>query len=411
MDFEDSPEAAVFRARVRAFLDEQIELRSGSEDRSNVGADDLEALRAAVAWQATIFDAGFACLTWPKEYGGQDATPEFQVIWNQEEERYRHPAKVFAIQQGNLGPTLQLWGTDEQKQAYLRRMARGDDLWCQLFSEPAAGSDLAGLRTKAVLDGDEWVVDGQKIWTSNAYHSRLGMLVARTDPRVPKHDGLTYFIIDMKAPGVTVRPIETMGGDSHFCEVFFDGLRVPDANRIGGVGDGWRVSVTTLMNERTLAGGYPVASIRDLMLLAAGFPGEEAERAIDDRAVRERIADFQVKARGLEFTQIRAHSAISQGKQPGPENSIIKLVAARMNQEIYSFGMDLLGTAGIVMDASQGYADRYLDAPGGRLAGGTDEILRNILAERVLGLPGDARVDKGIPFDQIPTGSKGGGRD
>lgn len=411
MDFEDSPTAAEFRPRARAFLDAHLELRGGEGEREHVGAGDLDGLRDAIEWQAKMFDAGFACLTWPKEFGGQAAPPELQVIWNDEEERYRHPAKLFAIQHGNLGPTLQLWGSDEQKSAYLRRMARGDDLWCQLFSEPAAGSDLAGLRTKAVRDADEWVVDGQKIWTSNAFHSKLGMLVARTDPSVPKHDGLTYFIVDMKSPGVTVRPIETMGGDDHFCEVFFDGLRVPDANRIGGVGDGWRVSVTTLMNERSLVGGFPTASLTELMELAARLPSESGGLAIDDRSVREQIAEFWVKAKGLEFAQKRAHSAISQGKDPGPENSIIKLVAARMNQQIYSFAMELQGAAGVLMDASSGYGQRYLDSPGSRLAGGTDEILRNILAERVIGLPGEARADKGIPFDQIPTGTHTGGRD
>lgn len=411
MDFEDSAAAAEFRARARAFLDARLEPKRGDLGRSDVGANDLEALREAVDWQATLFDAGFACLTWPTEYGGQAATPELQVVWNQEEERYRHPAKLFAIQHGNLGPTLQLWGSEDQKDTYLRRMARGDDLWCQLFSEPAAGSDLAGLRTKAVRDGDDWIVDGQKIWTSNAFHARLGMLVARTDPTVPKHAGLTYFLIDMKSPGVSVRPIQTMGGSSHFCEVFFDGLRVPDRNRIGGVGDGWRVSVTTLMNERTLAGGYPITSLEELMTLAASLPGARSGTALDDRAVRERIAEFQVKAKGLDFTLNRALSAISQGREPGPENSIIKLVAARLNQEICAFGMEIQGAAGILATEPSSYAHRYLDAPGGRLAGGTDEILRNILAERVMGLPSDSRADKGIPFDEIPTGVGTGGRD
>jgi alkylation response protein AidB-like acyl-CoA dehydrogenase len=404
MDFEDSPEEAAFRSRVRTFLDQRLERKQGAEDSPAVGSEDTAALAEAVRYQADLFDAGFACLTWPKAYGGQDAPAAFHVIMSQEEERYRTPAKIFAIQLGNLGPTLNYWGTDEQKKTHLRRMARGDDLWCQLFSEPSAGSDLAGLRTRAVRDGDEWVVDGQKIWTSNAAHARLGMLVARTDPTLPKHDGLTYFIIDMKAPGVTVAPIKTMGGSSHFCEVFFDGLRIPDRDRIGGIGDGWRVSVTTLMNERTLAAGYPIPSVENLMAMAAALPGEDGGTMLDDPSVRERIADFQVKIKALQFTINRVHSSISQGGEPGPENSIVKLVAARLNQEIASFGMELEGASGILMGGTAANGEHYLASPGGRLAGGTDEILRNILAERVIGLPPESRADKGMAFDAIPTG-------
>jgi alkylation response protein AidB-like acyl-CoA dehydrogenase len=380
-----------------------LELRLPGARRPGLGADDPRERERAVAYQARVFDAGFACLSWPREYGGQEARPIFQVIWNQEESRYRTPPHLFAIQHGNLGPTLIHWGTPEQKSAHLRRMARGDDVWCQLFSEPGAGSDLAGLRTRAVRDGEDWVVTGQKIWTSNAHHARYGMLVARTDPSVPKHAGLTYFIVDMRTPGVRVVPIRTMAGTSHFCEVFFDGARIPDHRRIGGVGEGWRVSVTTLMNERTLVGGYGTPSMPELIRHAASIQREGGRSALHDSSVRARIADFWAAGRGVEFTLRRAHTALSRGRDPGPENSIVKLVAAKLAQDLHSFATDLASESGALLDAPESRAAAYLDAPGSRLAGGTDEILRNILAERVLGLPGEIRADKGMPFDQIPT--------
>jgi alkylation response protein AidB-like acyl-CoA dehydrogenase len=402
MDFDDTPEEAAFRARARAFLDSLLERRLPGERRPGLGADDPRERERSIAYQARLFDDGFACLSWPREYGGQEARPIFQVIWNQEEARYRTPPSLFAIQHGNLGPTLIHWGTAAQKSAYLRRMARGDDVWCQLFSEPGAGSDLAGLRTRAVRDGSDWVVTGQKIWTSNAHHARYGMLVARTDPSVPKHAGLTYFVIDMHAPGVRVNPIRTMAGTSHFCEVFFDAARVPDRDRIGGVGEGWRVSVTTLMNERTLAGGYGTPSIPELIELARSIPRGADRSALADSSVRARIADFWAAGRGVELALRRAHTALSRGRDPGPENSIVKLVAAKLGQDLHAFATDLASEAGALLDAPESRAAAYLDAPGGRLAGGTDEILRNILAERVLGLPGEIRLDKGIAFDQIP---------
>jgi alkylation response protein AidB-like acyl-CoA dehydrogenase len=288
-------------------------------------------------------------------------------------------------------------------------MLTGANVWCQLFSEPAAGSDLAGLRTAAVRDGDDWVINGQKIWTTGAQIADWGILVVRSDPNVPKHKGLTYFVVDMHAPGVEVRPIHQINGGRAFNEVFFTDVRIPDAYRLDDVGNGWRVALTTLMNERaSIGGGGGGAAMNDLIALAKRIQ-IDGRPAIEDNAVRERIADFMVRARGLRYTSYRTLTALSQGKIPGPEASMGKLVGAVLGQEMAAFGIELQGMAGGTLDpqvALDGGAwqARFLGFPGLRIAGGTDEVLRNIIAERVLGLPPEIRVDKGVPFKDIPTG-------
>ena len=332
-----------------------------------------------------------------------------QVIWRQEEARFETPPDVYAIGHGMLGPTLMAHGTAEQKARTLREMARGQVVWCQLFSEPDAGSDLAGLRTSAVRDGDGWVLNGQKIWSTLARFSDFGMIVTRTDPEAPKHAGLTYFFLDMHAPGIEVRPIRQINGASGFNEVFFSDVRVPDANRLGAVGDGWRVALTTLMNERVAIGAGPGgARMRELFRLArqARLGGRPA---IEDRAVRQRLADFYIRSKGLQYTGYRTLSALSRGATPGPEGSIGKAVGAPLGQEIASFAMELQGAMGAIVDPELApqealWQEAYLGAPGLRIAGGTDEILRNIIAERVLGLPAEIRVDKDRPFRDVPAG-------
>jgi alkylation response protein AidB-like acyl-CoA dehydrogenase len=413
MDFNDTPEEAAFRAEARAWLDGNAERLKPGERAPGLaeGRADPEIIARAQVWQAKKANAGWACITWPKEYGGRGATPIESVIWSQEESRYKIPPNVFAIGQGMLGPTIMVHGTDEQKRRYLRPMLSGEEIWCQLFSEPSAGSDLAGLRTAAVRDGDDWILNGQKIWTTGAQYCRWGMIVTRTDPNAEKHKGITYFIVDMQSPGIEIRPIKQINGLSGFSEVFFTDVRVPDRYRVGAVNDGWRGALTTLMNERhSIGGGAGGPDFGDLVRLAKQTQWD-GRPAFEDRAVRQRLARLYIRLKGLQYTAYRTQTALSHGTTPGPESSIGKLVGAPLRQEMASFAVDLQGAAGAIIDRDAAleegvWQQAYLASPGLRLAGGTDEILRNIIAERVLGLPPEIRADKGMAFKDIPTGPK-----
>jgi alkylation response protein AidB-like acyl-CoA dehydrogenase len=411
MDFEDTPQEAAFRKKARAWLEKNAELRGPDDAADELGErEDKATIAAAKAWQAKKFDEGWAVLTWPKEFGGQALSRVEAVVWGQEESKFKTPPNIYGIGHGMLGPTLMAHGTPEQKGRYLRDMARGQVVWCQLFSEPAAGSDLAGLRTSAVRDGKDWVLNGQKIWSTGAHYSDWGMVVTRTDPDAAKHAGLTYFIVDMHAKGIEVRPIKQINGGSGFNEVFFADVRVPDDNRLGGVGDGWRVALTTLMNERVAIGaGGGAGRFRELVNLA-----RQARRggrpALEDAAVRQKLADFYIRSKGLQYTGYRTLTALSQGQTPGPEGSIGKAIGAPLAQQMAAFALELQGTMAAVHDEAllpqEGlWQDAYLGSPGIRIAGGTDEILRNIIAERVLRLPPEIRVDKERPFRDIPSGS------
>ncbi len=410
MDFSDTVEEAEFRAEARAWLEENTP--KGWRERAANG----EMRDVCKEWQAKKADAGWACLSWPKEYGGRGATPIQSVIWSEEESKIAPPSDaMLVVGIGMSGPMLMARANEEQKRRFLPPMARADEIWCQLFSEPAGGSDLAALRTRAVKDGDEWVINGQKIWSSGAHESDWGILVTRTDPDVPKHKGMTFFLLDMTTPGVEARPIKQISGQAHFNEVFFTDVRIPDSQRVGEVGDGWKVALTTLMNERLAVGstGTPgvganfdtlFEALRDL----EGWDGP----VIRDGAVRERLADWYCQSAGLKNTNARTISALSRGGVPGPEASIAKLVQGRQRQDIASFAMDLQDLAGSLMDPKFAHADAMfqqalLYSPAGRIAGGTDEIMRNIIAERVLGLPGDIRVDKDVPFKDIPGSGTG----
>ena len=401
MDFNDTPEEARFREEASSWLAE------------NAPTDDvfraLSPLEQAKVWQKRKYDAGWACIGWAPEFGGRGASAIEEVIWRQEESQYDLPANFFLIGQGMIGPTLMAWASDEDKARFLPPLASGEEVWCQLFSEPAGGSDLAALRTRAERDGDDWVINGQKIWTSGAHYSDYGVIVVRTDPTVPKHKGLSYFYVDMKAPGVEVKPIKQLTGDSDFNEVYFTDVRVSDSQRLGEVGQGWQVSLTTLMNERAAIGG----SFGQMDVSLAMSVAEEVEidgrPALEDAAVRARIANWYVQEAGLKYTGYRSLTALSRGALPGPENSIGKLVGAPKMQAMSSYLMDLLDASGTIADeslaAKAGIIQRaYMGAPGLRIAGGTDEIMANIIAERVLGLPQEPRLDKGIPFNEVPTG-------
>ena len=406
MDFADTTEEAGFRQEARSFLEQHAPALAG---RAGTEESESDFLARAKAWQKLKQENGWACLNWPKAFGGRGATPMEMIIWNQEEARYNVPTQPFAIGLGMCGPVVMGFAGDEQRAAYLPKMASGEDIWCQLFSEPAGGSDVANLRTRAVQDGDEWVINGQKIWTSGAQYCDYGILLTRTDPSVPKHQGLTMFIVNMKAPGVEIRPIKQASGKSGFNEVYFTDVRIKDDHRLGAVGDGWKVSIVTLMNERLAVGSASGPDAKEMLALAQSLEVDDRP-ALENKAVRDRIATWHCEQSGLHFTKLRVQSAMSRGETPGPENSITKIVSANKLQGIGSYGMDLMDMGGILVDQDgqdDSFYGAWLSAPGLRIAGGTDEILRNIIAERVLGLPGDVRVDKSIPFTEVPQGGKG----
>ncbi|HYE47603.1 MAG TPA: acyl-CoA dehydrogenase [Caulobacter sp.] len=418
MNFDDTPQEAAFRAEARAWLDanapKELEADLKKSGFAGVNVGNRDPLQLSKAWQKKKAEAGWACLHWPKEYGGRGASPIERVIWGQEEGVFGALSGTFIIGHGMCGPTLMAWASEEHKRRLLPPMASGEHIWCQLFSEPAGGSDLAGLRTRAekASDGsDDWIINGQKIWTSGAQHSDYGILITRTDPNVPKHKGLTMFWLDMKSPGVEVRPIKQANGQSGFNEVYFTDVRIPDSQRLGAVGQGWTVSLTTLMNERLSIGSGMPTGFPELFDYCMTLQTQDGP-AIDDPAVRSRLAQYAVKASGLKYTGMRAISALSKGETPGPENSIGKLVAGATMQELAMFALDLQGQAGVISgpdqtEASSRFQAMLLRSPATRVEGGTDEILRNIIAERVLGLPGDIRVDKDVAFKDIPTSGRG----
>ena len=414
MNFDDSPDEARFRSEVRAWIQAHAprhlhdDLAAAGYGQPPLRKGDVFA--ASKAWQQAKAEAGWACLHWPVEAGGRGASPIERVIWQQEEGVYAKLAQIFLIGQGMIGPTLMAYAAAPHQQRYLPPLASGQEIWCQLFSEPAAGSDLAGLRTRAEQlggEGGDWLINGQKIWTSGAHYADFGMILTRTDAGVAKHDGLTMFFLDMKTPGIEIRPIKQVNGQSGFNEVFFNDVRVPDHQRLGAVGLGWRVSLTTLMNERMSIGAGMPTGFPELLDFCCTFDTGNG-LAIDDPAVRAKLATWAVRASGLKYTAWRSISALSKGQVPGPENSNGKLVAGQTLQEIAAFALDLQGMSGVLVDDAQPSAAARFQAmlrrsPATRIEGGTDEILRNIIAERVLGLPADMRADRGMAFNQIPT--------
>ncbi len=413
MDFNDTPEEAKFRAEARSWLEANAKHRQSSDDAFSMFSerDDDQLVESAQAWQAKKADGGWACITWPKSVGGRGGTPIQSVIWGQEESKFNVPPNIFTIGTGMAGPTIMTHGSKEQKERYLPPMLRGAEIWCQLFSEPGAGSDLAGLKTRAEKDGDMWVINGQKVWTSGAHYSDYGILVTRTNFDLPKHKGMTYFIVDMKSPGIEVRPIKQISGGANFNEVFFTDVRIPDVNRMGGVDKGWGVALTTLMNERFAIGGGGMGGgfgFEELIALAKRSSWGEGT-AYQDPTIRQRLADLYVRSKGLQYTAHRAVTALSKGGIPGPEASGGKLIFSQMLQDMAALALELQGPSGSLTDKSVVHQDAIWQeafqwAPGLRIAGGTDEVLRNIIGERVLGLPGDVRVDKEVPFKSIPSG-------
>ena len=403
MDFNDTTEQANFRKQCRSWLEENAKYKSVNSKPNDFANKD--ALEEAKSWQKKKYDAGWAMLHWPKEYGGIGASAIERIIWGNEESKFDVPKGIFEIGLGMCGPVMMEYATDEQKERYLPPMAEGKEIWCQLFSEPSAGSDVAGLRSKAVQDGDKWIINGQKVWTSGAHFSDFGILVVRHDPSVEKHKGMTFFFVDMKSPGIEIKPIKQITGSSSFNEVYFNDVEIPDSQRLGAIGDGWKVAITTLMNERLAVGDANGADVEDAFK-GAKKQDDNGEPLLNNRAVRESIADWYCEASGLKNTKLRTMSALSKGQTPGPEASITKIVSAGKLQDIGNFGIDSLDMAGMLRTENldiKSFHNAWLGAPGLRIAGGTDEILKNVIAERVLGLPQDPRADKGVAFKDIPS--------
>ncbi|MEU0571882.1 acyl-CoA dehydrogenase family protein [Nonomuraea sp. NPDC005983] len=383
---------AQLKERVAAFLSE-----------NHPGGDRLEFLRAR-------FDAGLAWVWFPEGLGGLGVSRELQQVV--ERELAGTPQLNTGVQGIGLGmaaPTILAFGTEEQRRRFLRPLWTGEEIWCQLFSEPGAGSDLATLGTRAVRDGEEWIVDGQKVWTSGAHHARWAILVARTDPDVPKHRGLTYFVCDMHTPGVEVRPLRQITGEAEFNEVFLTGVRLPDDLRLGEVGDGWRVAQTTLMNERVAIGGAPVRQGGGMV--GAVLEAWRAHPELRTHELHQRLLSLWVEAEVTRLSGARLREQLAAG-QPGPEGSGMKLSFARLNQALSGLDVEFRRDLGYddwtfrrsdeVDFYGRGPGYRYLRAKGNSIEGGTSEILRNIIAERVLGLPSEPRVDKDVPWKDLP---------
>ena len=406
---EDTPERAAFREEVRAWLRDN--LPAGWADAiENNDPDALDEARKTwdfMAWSKTIGVSGYGAPLWPKEFGGLSGEPWQQNIVREELARHRLPTMGLNILGvGLAGPTLIAHANETQKARYLQKILTSEEIWCQLFSEPAAGSDLATCGTRAVRSGDEWIVNGQKVWTSIAQFSHFGMLLARTDPDQTKHEGLSYFIVDMKSPGIDIRPLKQITGSSEFNEVYFTDVRIPAENLVGIEGDGWRVARTTLMNERVALSG--------LSMDASAFGGTRKDpwtmfvESIPDRedaVTRQFIAKSYIEKEVKEITQFRANQARMSGAQPGPEGGVTKVYNAEYNKWRSNELMNANGLASIAWEhgdaVAEGRYHAFMRARANSIEGGTSEILRTQMGERILGLPREPEVDKGVPWKEI----------
>ena len=417
------PTEESFRTEAREFLAAHCKPRESESTRKwGEGSDkvsvfeekSVEAERrdvaTAKAWRASMFDAGFGWITGPTQLGGRGLPGTYQRMYDDEASRFATPnLGMFQIGLGMVAPTILAHASDSAKGAYLAKMWRGDIVGCQLFSEPGAGSDLASLQTKAERDGDEWVITGQKVWTTGAQFSDLGEVICRTDPNLPKHKGLTGFIVDMHAPGVEVRPLRQMTGGASFNEVFFNEVRVPDDHRLGDVNQGWTVALTTLMNERASIGGGGGSGRSGNMGLDFLAAMTAAMGKLDDPIVRQKLIDIHINSEVSRFTGMRAMSKIKAGQLPGPEMSIGKLALTMNMMRVSDFVSTVLG-AKVTADSGEwgtfAWADFILGAPGMRIAGGSDEVMRNIVGERVLGLPKDTGIDSNSAFKDLKVGTQ-----
>jgi alkylation response protein AidB-like acyl-CoA dehydrogenase len=398
VDLNDTPEQAEYRARARAWLEANRDTappRAGS-------LEDPEYVNARRAWQRRLAEAGLAAVTWPTEVGGRGLGPVEQVTVNQEISRAQAPGILDVIGIGMLGPCLIAHGTAEQKSRHLGPMLHGDEVWCQMFSEPGAGSDLAAVQTRAGRNDDgSWTLNGQKVWTTNAQFASFGLLLARTDPDVPKHKGLTMFIVPMDAPGVTVRGLRQISGEAEFNEVFFDDARLDSDAVVGGVGNGWGTALTVLMYER-LTIGFGSENFGSPKRLTETIASDPTARR--DADARRRLGEVITELLAVRFNGYRALTALSRGQIPGPEAGLAKVTMVNAAIAATDLGADVVGPDALADDSEWSYLISFL--PGLKSAGGTEQVLRNMIGERVLGLPPEPRLDKGVPFSELRTMEK-----
>jgi len=407
VNFDESPEEAALRAEIRTFLDANAKLKTGTEaDWSRGPTDDSEEAALAYiekcrAWQKTLYDNGWSGITWPKEFGGRGDSPAVAVIFGQEASKYDVTAGFGGAAQSLVGPPIMRHGTVEQQKRFLPPLLSGEEQWCQLFSEPGAGSDLAALATRAVRDGDSFIVNGQKVWNSEAQHADWGILIARTDPDAPKHKGITFFLVDMKTPGIEVRPLRQATGQSHFNEVFFNDVVIPAENVVGEVNGGWAVTRTVLSSEAGMIGsgaGGP-NGYEGVLQLARSYG------RTDDPVIRTRLADVYAREFMLRLLGLRMQSFILNGRGNPPDPSVMKNYMVQSAEIRYNLAMEIEGPSGMLdrVDAPQNgfWQQNLMGQFGSRIGGGTNEVHRNMIAERALGLPRDIQPDKDLPWKEI----------
>jgi alkylation response protein AidB-like acyl-CoA dehydrogenase len=398
VDLNDTPEQAAYREEARAWLSAN---KADAPPRSG-RADDSGYIDSRRAWQGRLAEAGLAAVTWPKEFGGRGLGPIEQVTANQELSAAGVPGILDVIGIGMLGPCLIAHGTEEQKGRHLGPMLHGDEVWCQMFSEPAAGSDLAAVQTRARQGEDGcWTLNGQKVWTTNAQFASFGLLLARTDPDVPKHKGLTMFIVPMDASGVTVRGLRQISGEAEFNEVFFDDVVLDEDSVVGGAGNGWGTALTVLMFER-LTIGFGSENFGSPARLAATIAADDAART--DPEIRGRLGEIITELLAVRFNGYRALTVLSRGQIPGPEAGLAKVTMVNAAIAATDLGADIVGPDALESDSEWSYLISFL--PGLKSAGGTEQILRNTIGERVLGLPPEPRLDKGVPFSELRAKEK-----
>ena len=395
MDFDDTPEEAAFRAEARAWLEANAIPKGSPDDFSaghfsgNIDAD--EYVKRCRWWQGQLHEGGWAGISWPKAFGGRGGKPIEEAIFGEEQAKWGVSAGIFAVAHGMVAPTLMQHGSDAQQARFLPPTLRGEELWCQLFSEPDAGSDLASLKTRAERDGDEFVVNGQKVWTSNAQSSEWAILIARTNPDAPRHAGITFFVLDMATPGLDVRPLRQINGEAHFNEVVLNDVRIARENVVGEVDDGWKVAVTTLSNERvTIAGGSGISDPDRVIALARAL-GRDT-----DPIFRQKFTQSWIRNEIIRYLRMRSRTALSQGRRPGPEASIMKLAYAQYVKQLGALAVEVQGQYGALLHpdalADGVLQQKFINAVQSSIGGGTDEIQHNIVGERVLGLPREPKV-------------------
>jgi alkylation response protein AidB-like acyl-CoA dehydrogenase len=390
MDLTYGPEEERFRAKVKSFLEAKLPKGWGTSDFGSIGRDEVQFLRD---WQRKLYANGFLGMSWPKEYGGQGASAIEMAIFNEEAAKLRAPSPLNVLGLSLAGPTIIAHGTPEQKSRHLAKILSCDEIWCQGFSEPGSGSDLGSLRTRGELRGDEFIVNGQKVWTSLAHIADWCMLLVRTDSSLPKHRGLSYLLVDMKTPGVTVKPLRQMTGSAEFNEMFFEDVHVPRTNLLGGLNNGWQVAMTTLANERGTMSLAMAARFFMTYNEMVNMCRNLGRPVLKDPRVRQQLAQFFIDLQGLKYTLYRSFSQILKGGTPGPEGSVSKIAWSELNQRMHEFVVNVEGPASQLM-GRQTYAVEsgrwqygYLRSRANTIEAGTSEIQRNIIAERVLGLP------------------------